>query len=67
MKSFMMSRIRGMRMLSLAASVCAAMACAADGSGIDESQFTAIFNGKDLSGWIGDKRVYWVPADGILQ
>ena len=41
---------------------CAILACAAD-----ESQFTAIFNGKDLSGWIGDTNVYWVPGPGILQ
>lgn len=67
MKSFVMSRIRSVRMLPLAATACAAMVCAAAGSGIDESQFTAIFNGKDLSGWIGDKSVYWVPEQGILQ
>ena len=46
---------------------CAALVCAADGSGLAESEFTSIFNGKDLSGWIGDKNVYWVPEDGILQ
>ena len=67
MKSFMTLKIRGMRMLPLAATACAAMVCAAAGSGIDEGQFTAIFNGKDLSGWIGDKSVYWVPEQGILQ
>ena len=58
MKSFVVSKIKGMRIMSLAAAVCAAMACAADGSGLDESEFVAIFNGKDLSGWIGDTNVY---------
>ena len=67
MNSFVTSKIRGMRVLLLTATVCAAMARAAAGSGIDESQFTAIFNGKDLSGWVGDTNVYWVPGPGILQ
>jgi len=44
-----------------------ACACLAAGSGLDESAFTSIFNGRDLTGWIGDKRVYWVPEEGILQ
>ena len=67
MKSFMAWKNGDMRMLPLAAAVCVAMVCAADGSGLDESQFTSIFNGKDLSGWIGDTNVYWVSEPGILQ
>ena len=48
MKSFVVSKIKGMRIMSLAAAVCAAMACAADGSGLDESEFVAIFNGGSI-------------------
>ena len=49
MKLPRVSKIGDLRRLPFAAAACVAAACAAAGSGIDESQFTAIFNGKDLS------------------
>jgi hypothetical protein len=33
----------------------------------DEKDFVPLFNGKDLSGWIGNTDVYWIPEGGILQ
>ena len=32
-----------------------------------EDGFVSLFNGRDLTGWIGNTNVYWVPAPGILQ
>lgn len=33
----------------------------------DADEFTPIFNGRDLTGWIGNTNVYWVSEPGILQ
>ena len=41
-------------------------ACAADRPANDEQGFVAIFNGRDLSGWDGDPRL-WSVVDGVIR
>jgi len=57
---------------SVLASVLLAVVCslggtsaAADGSAGDEQGFVPLFNGRDLTGWEGDTKL-WIVADGML-
>jgi len=62
--------MRELLVLAMAA-CCGCLATAsvarADGSGLAESAFVPLFNGRDLSGWVGNTDVYWVPEEGVLQ
>ncbi|MGE3822549.1 MAG: family 16 glycoside hydrolase, partial [Isosphaeraceae bacterium] len=59
-----MSRLRT-RFLTTIAATAALAGLAAAGGPADDSGFTPIFNGKDLSGWEGDPAI-WSVKDGAI-
>jgi len=51
--------------LALAMAALGAAAVAAAAEAAKEEGFTPLFNGKDLTGWEGDKKL-WIVEDGVL-
>jgi len=51
--------------LNLALVIALPHSAAAEGPGNDDAGFVSIFNGKDLSGWEGDKG-FWSVVDGVI-